>query len=66
MKAAASRIDLTAQSSEALRESFEIKISGSEVLFWEKPVENERRADVSIPKYFFREEVLKDLEKISH
>jgi hypothetical protein len=65
MKAATSRIDLTAQPAEVLRESFEIKISDSEVLFWEKPIESERRADLSIPKYFFKKEVLNELEKIN-
>lgn len=63
---AAPTFDLTAKTAEQLNQNFEIKLSNSDVLFWEKPAENNREADISIPKYLFREEVLKELETTQH
>ncbi len=60
---AAPRIDLGAKTAEQLIQEFEIKFSNSHVLLWEKPVEAQRGADISLPKFLFRDEVLNQLEK---
>ena len=55
--------DLTDKTTEELLQNFVIKISGSDVLFWEKSFHTEREADISLPKFLFKTEVLKELEK---
>lgn len=61
---AAPMFDLTAKTAEQLNQNFEIKFSNSNVLFWDKNApEEEREADFSMPKYLFKEEVLKELEE---
>lgn len=62
---AAPKFDLTAKTAQQLNQNFEIKISNSSVLFWEKPAVKQHEADISIPKFLFQEEVLKELEEIS-
>ena len=55
--------DLTAKTAEELRQNFEISLSKSDVLFWEKSYQSKRDADISLPKFLFRTEVLEELEK---
>lgn len=55
--------DLTAKTAEELRQNFEISLSNSDVLFWEKTYQSEREADISLPKFLFKTEVLEELEK---
>lgn len=55
--------DLTAKTAEELRRNFEIKVSSSNILFWEKPSNNGREADISLPKFLFKKDVLEELEK---
>lgn len=55
--------DLTAKSAEELRKSFEISLSSSDVLLWEKSHQDNRDADISLPRFLFRTEVLEELEK---
>lgn len=57
--------DLTAKTAEELWQIFEIKVSNSNVLFWEKSFQAEREADISLPKFLFKTEVLEELEKTS-
>lgn len=64
MKAARS-IDITAKASTELFEQFDIKMTEAEVLFWEKSLSQQqgRNADIVLPKFLFRAEVLKELER---
>ena len=55
--------DLTAKTAEELCQDFEIRVSDSNVLFWEKSFQSERQADISLPKFLFKTEVLEELEK---
>lgn len=58
-------IDLTAKTAEQLIEEFNIKVIGADILFWDKtqPPHQEREADITLPKIFFRDDVLKELER---
>lgn len=70
MKAARS-IDITARTSAELLEQFDIKVTGTGVLFWEKSLQQQQQqqkaadADITLPKFLFRSEVLEDLERNS-
>lgn len=63
MNTATKRIDLTAQSPEALNQIFEIRVEDTEVIFREKSVAGEKSPARSLPKFLFKEDVLKELEK---
>jgi hypothetical protein len=63
MKAARS-IDVTAKNSAELFEQFNIKVTEANILFWEKSIAaGTRDADITLPKFLFRPEVLKELER---
>ena len=65
MKAARS-IDITAKTSAELLEQFDIKVSGADVLFREKSSpqpEEARDSGITLPKFLFRADVLKELER---